>query len=546
VTVDSERPIEIYGEDYPMLEADENADMEQQIRKYMMETERVTDAQVDGPTLEEIEQHPMDHLLRTERLPHIWCPGCGLGTALSCFTSALMRSGLDLDKVSIVSGIGCTGRVAGYMRLDGFHTTHGRALPFATGLKLANEGLKVVVFSGDGDLIAIGGNHFIHAARRNMDITVICVNNFIYGMTGGQVGPTTPTKARASTAPWGNLEHPFNIPNLAAASGATYVARWTVLHARRLEQSIYKALRRPGFSVVEAISPCPTAYGRANRRVYGSDLMAYYHENAVIRHGVKPWEVDIGFGGEIVCGEFVEVDHPTFQDRVRELYSETVQTQYRPSVELASPEQASVENALTYKTPLEVRDARDDVEQVEIRLGGFGGQGIILSGKIVGRAVAIYSDRQVTLTRSYGPEARGGACSSAVVISDGMILYPHVTRPSLMVMMSQAAYTKYHDELVDGGLLLIDADLVDLDENAAQRAVSIPATRIAEDELGRRVVANIVMLGALTALTEELSSEAMEQAVMDSVPKGTEALNMKAFRRGFDYAVSLEDGEASA
>jgi 2-oxoglutarate ferredoxin oxidoreductase subunit beta len=541
VTVDSERPIEIYGEDYPTLNADENADMERQIREYMMETDQMTEGQTGGPTLEEIERHPMDQLLRTERLPHIWCPGCGLGTALSCFTSALMRSGLDLDKVSIVSGIGCTGRVAGYMRLDGFHTTHGRALPFATGLKLANEGLKVVVFSGDGDLIAIGGNHFIHAARRNMDITVVCVNNFIYGMTGGQVGPTTPTKARASTAPWGNLEHPFNIPNLASASGATYVARWTVLHARRLEQSIYKALRRPGFSVVEVISPCPTAYGRANRRVYGSDLMAYYHENAVIRHGVKPWEVDIGFGGEIICGEFVEMDRPTFQDRVRELYSETVQTQYRPSVELEVSEQTNVENALTYKTPLEVKEAGEDVEQVEVRLGGFGGQGIILSGKIVGRAVAIYSDRQVTLTRSYGPEARGGACSSAVIISDGMILYPHVTRPSLMMMMSQAAYVKYRDELVDGGLMLVDADLVEWDEENDQHIVPIPATRIAEEALGRRIVANIVMLGALTALTDELSKEAMEQAILDSVPKGTEDLNMDAFRRGFEYANNLEE-----
>ena len=539
MTVDSERPIEIYGEDYPTLEADENADMERQIREYMAEADEMTGEQAtDGPTLEEIEQHPMDHLLRTERLPHIWCPGCGLGTALSCFTSALMRSGLDMDRVSIVSGIGCTGRVAGYMRLDGFHTTHGRALPFATGLKLANEGLKVIVFSGDGDLIAIGGNHFIHAARRNMDITVVCVNNFIYGMTGGQVGPTTPTKARASTAPWGNLEHPFNIPNLAAASGATYVARWTVLHARRLEQSIHKALQHPGFSVVEVISPCPTAYGRANRRVYGSDLMAYYHENAVIRRGVKPWEVDIGFGGEIVCGEFIETDRPTFQDRVRELYSETVQAQYRPSVELEPPEQADVENALTYKTALEVEEAGEDVEQVEVRLGGFGGQGIILSGKIVGRAVAIYSDQQVTLTRSYGPEARGGACSSAVIISDGMILYPHVTRPSIMMMMSQAAYVKYRDELVDGGLMLVDADLVEWDE-ADQRIRPIPATRIAEEALGRRIVANIVMLGALTALTDELSKEAMEQSILDSVPKGTEDLNMDAFRRGFDYAINL-------
>jgi pyruvate/2-oxoacid:ferredoxin oxidoreductase beta subunit len=134
----------------------------------------------------------MDTFLREDRLPHIWCPGCGLGTALTCFIAALQKSGLDLDKVAVVSGIGCTGRVAGYVKLDSFHTTHGRAIPFATGLKLAHPELNVIVFSGDGDLIAIGGNHLIHAARRNIDLTVICVNNFNYGMTGGQVGPTTP------------------------------------------------------------------------------------------------------------------------------------------------------------------------------------------------------------------------------------------------------------------------------------------------------------------------------------------------------------------
>ena len=138
--------------------------------------------------------HPCEGLLRSDRLPHIWCPECGIGIALSCFGAALTNAGLDLDEVAVVSGIGCSGRVAGYLKLDSFHTTHGRAIPFATGLKMANPELKVVVFSGDGDLVSIGGNHFIHAARRNVDLTVICVNNFNYAMTGGQVGPTTPTR----------------------------------------------------------------------------------------------------------------------------------------------------------------------------------------------------------------------------------------------------------------------------------------------------------------------------------------------------------------
>ena len=267
-------------------------------------TEKLTDVVMS-------KQHPMDNLLRQDRLPHIWCSGCGLGTILTCFVSALIKSGLDLQKVAVVSGIGCTGRAAG------FHTTHGRAIPFATGLKLGNPELKVVVISGDGDLVAIGGNHFIHAARRNMDLTVICVNNFNYGMTSGQMGPTTPTDARTSTSPYGNAEHPFNVPYLAAASGATYVARWTALHVRRLERSILEALNKNGFSVVEVISPCPTYYGRWNKMGSALEQMGYYHEQSVIQHGIDPAKADIGLSGEIIVGRFVDVDRPTFGDLQR-------------------------------------------------------------------------------------------------------------------------------------------------------------------------------------------------------------------------------------
>lgn len=260
------------------------------------------------------DRHPMDELLREDRLPHIWCSGCGIGVALTCFIKALQKCGLDLDKVVVVSGIGCTGRVAGYVNLDSFHTTHGRAIPFATGLKLANPELKVVVFSGDGDLIAIGGNHLIHAARRNVNMTVICVNNFNYGMTGGQVGPTTPPGAITSTSPYGCFEHPFNLPYLAAASGAVYVARWTTLHVRRLEKSILEALHKRGFSFVEIISPCPTLYGRWNKQPTGLAQMQYYHDQGVIRHGLDPKEADIGLHGEIIEGVFVHIEKPTFLD----------------------------------------------------------------------------------------------------------------------------------------------------------------------------------------------------------------------------------------
>jgi 2-oxoglutarate ferredoxin oxidoreductase subunit beta len=208
--------------------------------------------------------------------------------------------------------------VAGYVKLDSFHTTHGRAIAFATGLKLANPELKVVIFSGDGDLIAIGGNHFIHAARRNIDMTVICVNNFNYGMTGGQVGPTTPVGAKATTAPYGCFEHPFNIPSLAAASGAVYVARWTMLHVRRLERSIGEALAKRGFSLVEVIAPCPVNYGRRQRQRTGLDSLKYYHQKGVIQHGANPRDVDIDLNGEIIEGVFVDIEKPTFSDVCQE------------------------------------------------------------------------------------------------------------------------------------------------------------------------------------------------------------------------------------
>jgi 2-oxoglutarate ferredoxin oxidoreductase subunit beta len=261
----------------------------------------------------------MDAYLREDRIPHIWCPGCGLGIILHSFLRGLLKSGLPLDKVAVVSGIGCTGRAAGYVKLDSFHTTHGRGIPFATGLKLAKPELKVVVFSGDGDLVAIGGNHLIHAARRNVDMTVICVNNFNYGMTGGQLGPTTPLTARTPTSPYGNPEPPFNIPYLVAASGAVYVARWTAMHVRWLEKSVSEALLKRGFSLVEVISPCPTVYGNMNRQPTGLDQMRYYREKSVVRNGANPKNVDISLNGEIIVGRFVDIERPTFSDRQEEI-----------------------------------------------------------------------------------------------------------------------------------------------------------------------------------------------------------------------------------
>ena len=263
-------------------------------------------------------QHPLAKYLRQERMPHIWCEGCGNGILLNSFFEALDELKLDLDKLVVVSGIGCIGRAAGYINVDSFHTTHGRAIAFATGVKLANPDLTVVVISGDGDLFAIGGNHFIHAARRNIDIKVICANNFNYGMTGGQYGPTTPLDAWTTTTPYGNVEHPFNLVHLAAASGSVYVARWTTLQARRLKNSIEKALQKEGFSFIEVISPCPEIYDRYNKLGTAVEVMKWFKLVSQVQHGYDPAKAEIA-KNEIIVGEFVDIEKPSYGRLLREM-----------------------------------------------------------------------------------------------------------------------------------------------------------------------------------------------------------------------------------
>ena len=271
----------------------------------------------------------MENLLRMDRIPHIWCAGCGIGTVVTSFAEAIKKNKEDLNKLAVVSGIGCTGRVAGYVKLDSFHSTHGRAIPFATGLKLANPDMKVVVFSGDGDLSGIGGTHLIHAARRNMDLTVICVNNFNYAMTGGQVAPTTPLTANASTAPYGNFEFPFSLPYLVDAAGASYVARWTALHLRRVTKSIQEALSRKGFSFIEVITPCVTLYARRNRLGDGLNLLKYYYDKSEIIHGADTRTVDIDYQGKLIVGKFVEKDKPTFLEAMNKHFMNVIGDDYQ-------------------------------------------------------------------------------------------------------------------------------------------------------------------------------------------------------------------------
>lgn len=207
---------------------------------------------------------PERSLLNTDALPLLWCAGCGNGIVLNALLCAFDEAKLRAQDILVVSGIGCWGKADDYIKSNALHVTHGRALSFATGAKAANRKLNVVVLMGDGDGATIGGNHLIHAARRNMDLTAIIVNNFNYGMTGGQYSATTPTDAVTSTSPAGNPERSFNLAELLVAAGASYVARETVAHGVLLKNRIKKAIAKKGFSVVEAMSPCTTLYGPKN------------------------------------------------------------------------------------------------------------------------------------------------------------------------------------------------------------------------------------------------------------------------------------------
>jgi 2-oxoglutarate ferredoxin oxidoreductase subunit beta len=256
--------------------------------------------------------------LRDGMWPTIFCNGCGHGVVLEYTLWALEELHWDMDKTVFTSGIGCSSRLPGYINADGLHTTHGRAIAFSTGIKAANPDLNIIVFTGDGDCSGIGGNHLIHAARRNIDITVIMINNFIYGMTGGQLAPTAPLGSIATTAPYGNIEYPFDICNLVKALGANYVARWSVSHPYQPIKSIKAALQKKGFSLIEFLSPCPTAYGRRNKLGDIKQLWEWYDNNTIL---IEDYERIMNYGTEkekeevknmFPIGVFQDIQKPGF------------------------------------------------------------------------------------------------------------------------------------------------------------------------------------------------------------------------------------------
>jgi len=251
---------------------------------------------------------------REDMLPHIWCSGCGNGILMHCIVRAIAKNKLDKNKVCVVSGIGCSSRATGYLDFNTIHTTHGRAIAVATGIKMAQEDLEVIVITGDGDATAIGGNHFIHACRRNMDITVVVFNNNIYGMTGGQYSPTTPENDYATTAPYGNIDQSFDIPELAKAAGATFVARGTTYYTDKTTELISRGLKHRGLAVIECISTCPVYYGRKNKKGSAVSMLEWQKENSIDKKAadrMTPEQLE----GKLIVGELFQTNIPSYNEQ---------------------------------------------------------------------------------------------------------------------------------------------------------------------------------------------------------------------------------------
>ena len=267
---------------------------------------------------ENVERLRHDYLRHDKKFPHVWCPGCGNGIVLGSLIRSIDSLGLGKDELVLASGIGCSGRMPVYVDFNTLHTTHGRSLTFATGIKLANPDLTVLSIMGDGDATAIGGNHFIHAARRNLDLTAIIINNQIYGMTGGQYSPTTPYGANATTALYGHIEHAFSISELAVTAGASFVARSTVYHVQLLDKLIAQGIQKKGFSVIEVISNCHVQYGRRNKMSDAVTMMQLFKDNAVTVEKASKMDKE-KVAGKITIGVLADIDKPNYTEELQKV-----------------------------------------------------------------------------------------------------------------------------------------------------------------------------------------------------------------------------------
>ncbi len=469
--------------------------------------------------------------LRMDMMPHILCPGCGHGIVLKALLRAVHRLGRPREQVVFVSGIGCSSRIVGYVDFCTLHTTHGRPLTFATGLKLARPDLTVIVITGDGDGLAIGGNHLIHAARRNIDLTCLLLNNAIYGMTGGQSAPTTPEGSRSSITPGGAVEPAFDACRLALGAGASFVGRGITAAPLGLDDLIVEAISHRGFAFLEVLSDCPEYFGRYNELGRGPEMLQAQRSHVewvgarlaekrfvssvatdVPRHEAHPFAA-------------TGILHRETRPEFTELLARRTDLPRRARGADATPDQAP--------TRPDARCGRPG--RLTLRVAGAGGQGIALAGLVLAEA-AVAAGRNATHAQAYGPESRGGASNAVVTIDDEEIAYPCADRVDVLVALTQEAYQRYIRELEPGGILLVDRGHVSIDSQLPATCHALPISETALRVLGTPVGANLVALGALVELSGVVSLEAMERAIAARKPGGSAEPGLRAFRAGLELA----------
>lgn len=490
----------------------------------------------------------MPDLRRTQMRRNIWCEGCGLGNMQQSISVALMRqlgrrlgvdfmepAGLEAIKnnVAMVSGIGCTSRMAGHLDVNTVHTTHGRSLAFASGLKMARPDLTVVLAAGDGDIFAIGGNHFIHAARRNLDMTLIVYDNRSYGMTGAQHSPTSPMGEVGASAPYGVFEPPFNLVDLAIGAGAGFVAQGAVTtlqeHQDQLDELIAAGLEHKGFSFINVIGECHTGWGTRNKRAEAFRYRQYIQQQVipVERWRELPAEERAGLRP---LGIIHRVARPDLQSTPG--YADCV-ARSRKAVEAAAEELEAVEPSAA--SP-ELRPPR-----ICLRFAGSGGQGVITAGEIA-LSAAVRAGKNGVFTKNYGPEARGGEAYSDVTVSDGEIHYPQSDQLDVLVALNQETFDKFRKDVAPDGCILVNATAVRETYNDA-RVVASPIGELLAREVRppkRELGINILALALAVDYLGLMSREAVEAAVMKSVGKKNPVLNQKALATGFAEADRLK------
>ena len=465
----------------------------------------------------DIDRHPYADVLRKEMMPNIWCSSCRIGRIKNTYIESIQQLGYDADKCVVVSGIGCSSRVAGYLNLDTIHATHGRAIPTALGVKLANPDLKVCVMGGDGDILGIGGNHFLALGRHGLDVNVFCMNNFGYSMTGFQHGPTTPLGARTITTSAGNPYAPVNPVAVALAAGYTFVARSTSGHPYHLIDCMMSAMKNRGPSFVEILVPC-ILYERRNKI---KSLEALYLDKAKIKETMSEKDIEQSdFTKEISLGIFRDAP-------VRE----------RPQLSLVK----SGKKAVAAELDVKFESRKSGIKHLQIRMEGTGGQGIVQGGKILIQAAMNMDPRlQSTLTKRYGPEMKGGSCITDVVLSGKPVDYPFVEMPDLLLMMSDLVAKERGGEVLvsEKGTIVVDEFMVHADflENLPKtvKIYKIPATQIARENF-KVVVANNVLMGFVCKTTSIIDKDCFRAAILKSAPPGTEEMNLAAFESGYNY-----------